>query len=164
MAVDVNAIKTNIKSILDTANTTGAAFDLSTGLNTRVQRVLKVNPLKIPIQPSLFPYVTCYISNKDIEQVTIAKDMKTGKRMADIRVNLIGAVWEQLTTNINEDEADEQIEVLMENVEEVLRRSFTLNNSVRWSTPRAVSYHALKLDEETHMRVGLLELMTKVEY
>lgn len=164
MAIDINNIKTQFKSIFDSANTTTADYDLSTGMNNRVQKVLKLNPLKIPIQPSFFPYVTIYPDTKDIELVTIAKNQQIGKRMAELSFNVIGAVWEQLISDITADDADDEIENLMENVEEVLRRNFKLNDSVKWTIPESTSYHALPLDEETHMRVGLLTLNAKIEY
>jgi hypothetical protein len=62
--VDLNGIKTQIKVLLDSENTTGASIiDLSSGLanSKRVQKILKVNPEMIVPQASFFPLVTCYI-------------------------------------------------------------------------------------------------------
>lgn len=164
MAVNINDIKTQFKSIMDTANTTTAAFDLSAGLNTRVQKVLKINPARIQPQASFFPWVTIFADKKDISHQTISKDLLTAKRMGDIRFSVVGAVWEQSYTDATEDEADENIEVLMENVEEVVRRNFKLNNTVSWSKTEDVSYHSLPLDEQTHMRVGVMSLVCRVDY
>lgn len=164
MTIDLNAIKDNIKTILDTANDTAAAYDLSTGMNTRVQRVLKVNPLKIPIQSSFLPYVTVFTDRKDIAHDTIVKNQKTGKREAEITFTVVGAVWEQITYDIDEDEADEEIERLMENVEEIIRRNYTLSDSVRYCMPTFTEYHNLPLDEETHMRIGQFNLIAKLQY
>ena len=164
MAIDLNGIKTQLKSILDTANTTTATYDLSTGMDKRVQKVLKVNPLKIPIQPSFFPYVTCYTDNKDIELDTIAKNQLTGRRQADISLQVIGAVWDSIISDPLLDDADEECERLMENIEEIIRRDFTLNDTVKWTKPESTSFHSLPLDEQTSMRVGALTLNCKVFY
>lgn len=164
MAVDLNGIKTQFKSIMDSANTTTADYDLSEGMNSRVNRILKVNPLKIPIQPSFFPYVTIYANSKPIELETMAGNLKNAVRSSEISFNVVGAVWEDITTDINEDEADEEIERLMENVEEVVRRNFKLNDTVKWANPESVDYHSLPLDEETHMRIGAMNLTCKIFY
>jgi hypothetical protein len=164
MAVNLSGIKTQFKAVLDTANTTTAAFDLSTGLNTRVQKVLKVNPARIEPQASFFPWVTIFVDKKDIEFATIAKDQVTAKRTGDIAFSVVGAVWETNFSEATEDEADENIEVLMENVEEVVRRNFKLNNTVDWSKCEDVTYHSLPLDEGVHMRVGVMTLRCRVQY
>lgn len=164
MAIDLNGIKTQLKSILDTANTTTATYDLSEGMDKRVQKVLKVNPLKIPIQPSFFPYITCYTDNKEIELDTIAKNQLTGRRQADISLQVIGAVWDSIISDPLLDDADEECERLMENIEEIIRRDFTLNDTVKWSKPESISFHSLPLDEQTSMRVGALTLNCKVFY
>lgn len=164
MAVDLGGIKTAFKSICDTANTTTAAYDLSTGLATRVQKVLKVNPARIMPQASFFPWVTITTDKKGIEHAGMARDQITAKRDGEITFSVVGAVWEQNVTDATVDDADEEIEQLMENVEEVLRRNFRLNNTVLWTKAEETTYHSLQLDEQTHMRVGVLNLKAKVNY
>lgn len=166
MTINLGNIKTQFKSILDAANTTTAAYYLSTGLNTKVQKVLKVNPSRISPQASFIPWVTIFTDKKSVENLnaTIARDQITGKRMANVSFGVVGAVWEDTLTEVTEDEGDENIEILMENVEEVVRRSFKLNNAVAWSTTNDVSYHSLRIDEQTNMRVGILTLSCRVDY
>lgn len=164
MAIDVNNIKTQFKSILDTANTTTADYDLSTGMTNRVQKVLKVNPSRIPIQPSFFPYVTIFPTDKPITLQTIAKDQITARRSTNFSFTVVGAVWEMLVASDVTDEADEQIEKLMENVEEILRRNYKLNNAVLWTKPLNTSYHTLRVDEETIMRAGAFNFESRIDY
>lgn len=163
MALDLNNIKTQFKSILDAANTTTAAYDLSTGLNTRVQTIAKVNPLKIPQYASYYPYVTAYVDTKDIEQTNINRNFKDAKFGADINLLIVGAVWEPQQSVFNEDEADEQIETLMENIEEIMRRNFTLNGTVKWCRVEKTEYHSLPIEEETHLRYGVSSLVVRVD-
>lgn len=165
MAVNISGIKSAFKTIFDAANTTTADYDLSAGLQTRVQRVLKVNPSKIAIQASLYPYVTCYANEKPIELTTIAGDQLKGRRSAEMIFNVIGAVWDENTTDPDVDDADEDIEKLMENVEEVLRRNFKLNNTVQWTKPDRVTYHTAPIaDEDAHLRIGWMQMIVKVDY
>lgn len=164
MAVNLGNLKTQVKAVLDTANTTTAAYDLSTGLNTRVQKVLKINPARISTQASLFPWVTVFVDRKDMEQATISRDQLTARRLGEVKVSVVGAVWETTVASNEEDEADENIEILMENVEEVIRRSFKLNGAASWSMPETTSYHSLPLDEQTQMRIGVMTLNCRVDY
>lgn len=164
MAIDIGNIKTQFKSIMDTANTATADYDLSTGMDHRVAKVLKINPALIPVQTSFFPYVTISAGIKDIKLVTIIKNQQTAKRFGEISFNVVGAVWERLVSDVTDDDADEEIEKLMENVEEIVRRNFKLNDSVKWTMPESTEYHALPIGEETAMRVGLFSLTAKIEY
>jgi hypothetical protein len=163
VAIDLSDIKTQTKSILDTANTTTADYYLSVGMTNKVARIMKVNPLKIPTQPSFFPYLTIYTDNKGIKLSTIAKNQLAGRREAEISFNLVGAIWESTIKNVDEDDADEEIEKLMENAEEIIRRNFKLNNTVTWTNPVRTSYDAIALGEETIMRAGLFEFVAKIQ-
>lgn len=164
MSIDLGNLKTQIQGILNAANTTTASRDLSSGLGTRVQRVLKVNPGLIPIQPSFYPAVTVFINSKDVEDRTIANSQLVGKRKAVVTVSLAGIVWNSISTNINEDTADNDAEILMENVEEILRSNTTLAGVATWSAPTKVTYHDLKPEEEAHMRAGILNLEASIWY
>jgi hypothetical protein len=167
MSLDLNNLKDQIQGIFETANTTTAARDLSSGLLKRVQKVLKVNPARIPIQASIYPCVTVFIGKKDIEQKSIGKSQANVKREGRIEVTVVGAVMNTTITSIDEDQADEDCESLMENIEEILRANETLAGTVTWSFPKGVTYHNLAIgmkDEEVHLRAGLLTLEAKVFY
>lgn len=164
MSVDLNNLKEQIQSIFQTANTTTATRDLSNGLESRVQAVLKVNPSRIPIQANWYPFVTCYIESKEIELVTIAKDQLTAKRRCQVDVKIVGAVWNSSISDAEVDPADEDCEDLMENIEEVLRANPTLGGVATWSYPTGVSYHNVGLDEGVHIRAGILNLKTDIFY
>lgn len=162
--VDFGNIKDQIKSVLDTANTTTASpIDLSSGLTKRVQKVLKVHPGKIGIQASFYPCVTMFVDQKTLQADTIARNQATAKRMAECDLKIVGMVWNPIMSSNLEDPADEDVEKLMENVEEVLRSSDNLNGAVMWQIPTAVTYHS-SFDEQTHMRAGVLNLKVKVNY
>ena len=164
MALDLNAIKTSIQTILDAANTTTAGTDLSNGLQTRVQSVMKINPSRIPVQSSLYPCVTNYISLKNIELKTIAKDQLTGKRRADIEIKIVGIVWNNVVSAASTDEGDDDCESLMENIEQILRGNPTLSGTVLTQLPTAVTFHSVGVDEQAHLRAGIMNLKVLAEY
>ena len=165
--VDMNGLKTTIKATLDGANTTtGSPIDLSNGMATRVQKILTLNREKIPIQPSFYPCVTTFFKGKMIDPKTIAKDQLVAKRAATIDMTVVGIVWvDTMSTNFEyTDLADNECELLMENVEQVLRSDPTIGGRVTWSHPTAVTYHDFVTQEGAHLRAGVMNLQAKAYY
>lgn len=162
--IALSNIKTQIKSILDGANSSGASpINLSNSLTTAVVKVYKVNPYHIPIQNSHFPAITVYFDGKSVDLQTFAKDMATGKRIGNITIKVAGFVWVDTCNDVTQDPADDEIEKLMENIEEVLRTYHTFNGTVNWSKPTKCEYSDV-LGENVHMRVGVLTLEANVFY
>lgn len=164
MAVDLNNLKEQIQTLLQNANTTTASRDLSSGLQDRVTHVLKVNPTRLPIQASFYPCVTVFVARKEVEQKTIAIDQMRGRRQAKVDVKIIGMVMNTIVTDSEVDEADEDCESLMENIEEILRANPTLNSAATWQLPTLVTYHNVGYDEEAHLRAGILNLQATIFY
>lgn len=164
MSVDLNSLKENIQTIFEVANTTTAATYLSNGLSNKVKKVFKLNPSRIPIQASHYPCITIFVDHKDIELADIARNQSTAKRKAEIEIKIAGAVWNNKITNLYQDDADNDCEDLMENIEEILRENPTLSDSVTWSYPTSVTYHNSRIDEDAHMRAGILSLNATVYY
>jgi len=163
--IDLNNLKEQLQTILESANTTTASVDLSSGLERRIQRVLKVNPGRIPVQASWYPFVTIFIESKDIEIKNMAATQLNAKREGAVSVKIAGAIWNSTINGDNEvDPSDEDCESLMENIEEILRRNDTLNGAATWHAPTNVGYFNANLDEDTHVRVGILTLQTKIFY
>ncbi len=164
MSVNLNGIKTQIKTIFDAANTTTAATDLSGSMVNRVNRVMKVNPGRLPVQASFYPLVTVFVDEKNIESATIAKTQVAGKRKAVVKVKIVGAVWNSNLSSVDEDPADEDCERLMENIEQILRSYPDINSLVTWQVPDSVTYHDGSFDEDSHLRAGVLTLNGTVFY
>jgi hypothetical protein len=163
--INISNIKENVRFVLDQANTTtGSPIDLSSGLTTRVKQVMKVNPEKIKVDVNSYPCVTIFTNDKTIELKTIAKDQATGKRKCEMTFTVVGMVWNDLTSDYREDSADEDCEILMENVENVLRSYDTLGNVVAWQFPDKVTYHSVPYSEDAHFRVGVMDLKATIYY
>lgn len=162
---DLVGIKNRIKTIFDAANTTTAStIDLSSDLTRRVQRVMTIHPQMIPIQASFYPVVTCYVSDKSIDQDDIASDQLNAKRRAKINIDVVGAVFNQNMTDVDKDPADTDINYLMENVELILRTDPSFNGLVKWQRPQSVQYYTTALDEQTHIRAGILSIQASIFY
>jgi hypothetical protein len=162
---DINSIKGTIASTLDGANTTSASpIDLSADLSTRVKVVMQTNPEKLTPQASIFPLVTVFTDSKDINNTTISATQLIGKRKADLSFKVVGMTWNDQTLDYKKDASDNDLEYLMENIEYVLRSNPTLsgNCSVQYST--GVSYHSAGYDEQSHLRIGILDLKVSVFY
>lgn len=166
MSLDLNLLKETLQNVFDAANTTTATRDLSTGLTTRVQRVVKLNPSLIPIQADWYPYVSIWIDSKDVEPADFAATQLAAKRKATVRLKVAGGVWETGVAVGAEgvDEADEDCESLMENIEEVLRGNPTVNGLVTWHFPVRTKYYNAPLEEGSCLRVGVLDLDATVFY
>lgn len=164
---DLNLIKDRIRDLLLSANTTTASpIDLSNGLanSQRVKQVLKINPQMIVPQPSFFPLVSCFIENKAIRREDIASDQLNTKRRATVTVNVVGTIWNDNYVSLDEDPADEDINSLMENIELILRSNANLSGAVKWQKPGEVSYYTSILDEQSHLRSGVLKLECELWY
>lgn len=165
--VDFAGIKEAIQNLLLAANTTTASpIDLSANLagGVRVREVLKVHPEMIIPQASFFPLVTCFIPDKTIKFDDMAKDQLSTKRRATVEVDIIGTVWNNNITVIDEDPADEDISYLMENIELTLRSDYNLGGKVNWQKPTECRYYTTILDEQTHLRSGILKLACEIFY
>lgn len=162
--VDLGNIKDQIKVLLDERNTTTSNIDLSANMNKRVQKVLTVNPARIPIQASWYPYVTSYVEAKDIVEDQITDNQQTSKRLGTVEVKVVGATWHSIISNIGDDPADDDLELLMANIETILANDYELNSSVTWAIPTGVTFHNLSLDEGVHVRAGILSFNCMVVY
>lgn len=164
---DLNGIKEAIQTILASANTTTASpIDLSSGLanNKRVRQVLKIHPEMINPQPSFFPLVTCYIPSKDRKDESIAGSQLNSKRRSTVTVNVVGGIWNNNFTTLDMDPADEDISLLMENIELILRSDSTLQGTVNWQKIGSCKYFTTVLNQQTHLRSGILTLECEVFY
>lgn len=163
--VDLNNLLETIQYCLEQANTTtGSPIDLSNSMTKRVQTIDKINPTKIRPQASLFPYVTCFITGKEIENQTFAKNQSTMKKLATVSIDIAGMVWNPILVTKDSDPADNDIHLLMENIELVLRSYDTLNSTCRWQFAEVVEYYDEEIDETSHLRAGIIRLKVKVDY
>jgi hypothetical protein len=75
-------------------------------------------------------------------------------------------VWNQNSFSASpfSDPAATDLEILMENIEYILRNYSSLAGTANWQFPTDVTYHQAALDEMSHFRVGFLDLEASVFY
>ncbi len=162
---NLNGVLDNIATLLSTNNTTtSSVLDLSNNMETRVRQVLKIHPELLRPGADIIPFVTCYVDRKVVEDQTMAKNKLSIQRMALVTIDVVGCVYNTDFNSLANDPADVEVHYLMENVEYILRSDDTLNGAVNWHQPREVNYYESRLDEETHLRMGVLALEAKMFY
>jgi len=167
MALDINGIKTAFKTVFDAANTTGAAYHLSTGLTATCGIIQKVLTRSINTKmwnADILPCVTVFTDRKKITPKDICKNQLTAKRYADVTFQVAGVLWNSNFTSVDVDAADNDIAQLMENIEEVLRRNDTLNGTVLSQMSTDVTYHDYARSEEEHYKVGIIDVTVRQLY
>lgn len=156
--IDLNGLKEQMQTVLQAQNTTTASIlDLSNGLTTRITKVFKKHPRHLIGQASEFPCVTIFIDGKGIDNTTIQVNQRSAKRKAEVRVRVAGMLWDNNFASNDDDEAEDDIEALMENIEEIFRNDYTLGNTVHWVVPEDVEYFSL-YGEESHLVTGVLSM------
>lgn len=164
MSLNIKGIKNSIKSVLDAANTTTASYDLSTSLTSRVITVSTISPNAYHFTADKLPAVSIWTNSKAISAPGIVKDQITAKREGLAKFFVAGFVWNSDFMDIYGDSSDDEIETLMENIEEVLRRNTDLSGTVLWNKPTECEYHSLSLSNEQHYKVGILTVECKQLY
>jgi len=165
--VDISGIKEEIRALLVACNQIGASpVDLSNGLSgtRRVQKVLKLNLEAIPVQPSYWPFVTIFVDSKNYNNQSMAGTGLQNRRDAYVSIKIVGGIWNTHVHDPKADQADDDCETLMENVELILRSSDFLNNKVAWHMFEGTTYHNQRINEEAHARCGVLSLRARVTY
>jgi hypothetical protein len=159
--INIPTIKTAIKTLLDAELTA----ELSADMSKEVRRVCKLNPENMHLQASLFPAVCVYTTSKTIDPGTIVCNQVKAQRFSRLRMTIAGMVWNQnFSADLDRDPADDDLEQLMENIEAVLRNSPTISGNSTWAFPSDVTYHNAAFDEETHFRIGFLDMELRIDY
>lgn len=164
---DLNGLKNGVQSLLLANNTTTSSIiDLSSGLanGKRVKQILTYNPEMIVPQASFFPLVTCFVESKNWRSEDIAASQMNAVRRSEVSLKVVGSVWNNNLTDVKKDPADDDINYLMENIELILRSSPDLGGTVKWQKPTECKYYTTILDEQTHLRSGVLSLDCEIYY
>lgn len=164
---DLTGLKKKFKTVLAAANTTTASIDLSGNMTKRVAQVTTFNPDKVFHQADLFPSLNVFTDNKDLTGSDIVKNQAVAKRRGEITLNILGAYQDFAVQDDNtNDEAADQLELMMENCEDILRNDPTLGNfsGLRFQIPNGIQYAISTFDEEVYFRAAIMSLKAVVIY
>lgn len=156
--IDLNNLKEEIQTFLEDQNVSSGATirDLSSDMQNRVTAVFKKHPRHLINQASLMPCVTVFIDGKTINNTTVSPNQRTqAKRKAEISIQIAGMIWDNNFASNDDDEAEDDLESLMENIEEILRNDPTVDGAVDWLVCEGVEYFTL-YKESAHMLTGVL--------
>lgn len=163
--LDLVQIKENIKGFFDDANTSTASANLSADMTNEVKNIFMVNPEKIQVDASRYPYITSFIVSKRPENKDIAPGYNRGARQAVVTVRIVGGVWNNTFVDAATDPADNDIEHLMENAELVLRgQDNFLSGYTTMQNISDVEYYNFSKDEANHLRFGVMDLDLNIFY
>ena len=156
MSLNIVGIKAAFKTVLDAANTTTASVDLSLSLSCgRINTIATKSPNSDMFGSDVLPAIAIFTDRKEVTMQDIVRDPRLAKRKATVDFSVAGIIWNSDYSTIEGNSADDDIEKLMENIEDVLRDNPTLNGTVLSQHPTDVTYHNLSLSEEQHYKVGI---------
>ena len=115
-------------------------------------------------QASFFPLVTCFVESKTWRSEDMAGASLNSVRRAQLTLKVVGSLWNDNLVDIKKDPADDDINYLMENIELILRSSPNLGGKVTWQKATDVKYYTTVLNQQTHLRSGVLTLDCEVFY
>lgn len=162
--VDLVGILDDLKALLGGANTVGALpIYLSNNMQSQVNYIGTVHPIQIPLQASLYPFVTCYVTNKKIESTGMAINQSNAKKKTVINVDIVGAVHNSINTDFTKDISARDCMYLMENIELILRGSDTINDKVKWQSASETNYYD-SVSNDGYIRAGILSLKGTTVY
>jgi hypothetical protein len=155
--VDLNNILEQIQYALEQANTTtGLPIDLSANLTNRVRAIHKINPASIEPDLSQYPAVTVWIERKDVEFMDISVNQTKGRRKATIDVKVAGIVYLDNYGTRDEHKASLERNILMENIERVLRGYDTFSSSVDKQRLTDSLLFDVPYSDQTNLKAGVL--------
>lgn len=131
MALDVYAVGTALGTRLEGANTTTAG-GLSAGLSRKVQLIKRGRWDKTPILNTQYPAVLYRITSRDQEWSELGP---TARRRNTLSAEVVGIVFESPSTA-----AEQQMHLLADNIDTVLRGDLTLSNTVDWLLVERTEY------------------------
>lgn len=164
MALNLDAIKTAVQNVM-TDNNTITSGGLSESLSDKVSFIAKTNPERIMFDVDKYPFVTSYFDNYAIVSDTHARNQTVGTRIATIDMKVVGGIWNPNFAARDSDPADDDLELLMRNIETVLRANTDLSATVDYHKPNDVRFHTF-VDEEddAHIRIGIMDVEITKRY
>lgn len=165
MSLDINGIIEATQTILETANTTTASpLDLSSGLTNRVANIVKFSPVYINAQRDKIPAIHVWLESKDIDFKDISINQLNGRREGTLQIKVAGfvAMTNYITQDVNQSE--QEVRILMENIEQVLRSNDKLSNTVDRQRITNVTYFDLPYTDEVNFKAAVLSMEAKKYY
>ena len=155
MALNLVALRNSLQNLLDKNNTTTSSYDISSGLNVRVQQIIRGDPEQKPIPNNMYPTVFVKLNGLAQEIGVIGNN---AKREHEIVFSIIPIT--NYGASIGLDTAEDEIIRLSQNIETLIRNKITLSSTVDFVETIVTNYETIG-EEETWNKVSNIELNCK---
>ncbi|MHA1866629.1 MAG: hypothetical protein ACTSXD_01025 [Candidatus Heimdallarchaeaceae archaeon] len=136
---DINSLSDSIVNLLDKNNTTTSSYDISDGLAIRVKQIKKGYSKATPIPIQLYPTVFVELQTKKEEFSQLGK---SSRRKVNIVYDIVPVVYYK-----GREESDEQLLLLVQNIENLLRNKIDLSATVDFSVIEATDFDVIYRDD-----------------
>jgi hypothetical protein len=140
MALDYASKLTALYNVISNANTTTAAVNLSTGLDSKVQLVSKADPAIVNLKNYQFPAVFCNIESKT-EDFDGIGGTGAGKALksAEVTYRVVG-LYKKYGASTSGEDLLADVYKLADNIEAVIREEYTLSGTASWCQPESTDF------------------------
>jgi hypothetical protein len=159
MAIDIVSKLTSIKNLLEKNNTITSGDDISSGLTTRVRSFytgVRGFAENKPIAKTQYPAICIELSSK----LEILPDIGNNtKRDMEIYYDIVTIVDHVESPGTGREDSDEELIILAQNVEALLRGNITLSTTCDWCEIENTDYSET-YREDSHNSVARISLKT----
>lgn len=160
MALNVSSVLTSIENLLVKNNTTSSSDDISSGLTKRVQvfrkgvrGISEKTPLAKNVQ---YPAIFTELSSKEEELRSIGNN---SKRDISVEFLIVPVVDYSGTPGSGIYDSDNEVMILTQNIEGLLRGNITLSSTVSWSEVVSTDW-SNQIRDDAHNSVSKITLKT----
>lgn len=129
-----------VYNALAEANTTTAAYDLSTGMATRVKYIEKDDPAVRPAREDEHPFIWLWIDRADqkFDEIGVVSGTGITKRMT-VQYKVLATIHKAGMTTQHKTALNEMY-VFARNIVQIFQTAYTLSDTCMWIIPRGVEF------------------------
>lgn len=159
MALNLKTIQTAIANLITRNNTTTSSYDVSSGLNTRLQAVYIGDPFNSPVPNTAYPVCFVKLISKTEEHRQLGR---SAQRSATINFEITPVTMYGMAVGLGGQYSDEEVIVLSQNIENLLRNKITLSGTVSYCLNSGTRYED-KVGNDTWNKMAVISLECKVD-
>jgi len=154
MALDLIALRSSLRNLINKNNTTTSTYDISASLKERVQYVI-AGYSKAPITEDRYPVI--FVELKSDTEAFDTLGM-TAHRRAEITFDIVGCVNYGLGLVDGRDKSDIEMIQLGQNLKNLLRAYPTLSNTAQQALVTNTEYDVVEGADDTYQSICKLTI------
>lgn len=127
MTVDALSIKNSLQNLIEKNNTNTSSYDLSYGLDNRVQMICGGSSGRVPTLNIEYPAVFIELAGVSDSHVELGM---SSRRDVDLDFNIIAITDYGMAVDTKGESTDNEVIQLAQNIEELLRNNIRLSSTV----------------------------------